>query len=397
MAVEREYMAAPRDHSQPGKPPVLVIVVNVAWFFLMHRLSLAQAARERGYDVHIVCGVGEGQEAVRREGFTFHAIALRRNALSPMSDLLGTLQLYRLYRRLRPALVHHVTLKPILYGSLAARAAAVPAVVNAFAGLGYTFASFGLGAALRRGILVRALAVSMAHKNSRVLFENSDDQELFRRLGCVSPEQSRVIPGVGVDLEEFTVRPLPAKRVRVMLAGRMLREKGVEYFVAAARLLRQRNIAVDLVLTGKPDPENPGSVTREQLQAWADEGVVRWEGFRNDMGEAIAASHIICLPTYYREGVPRILLEAAAAGRAVVATDMPGCRDIVRPGQNGCLVPTHDAEALARAVQSLVEDPEGCRIMGLRGRSLVEAEFSLDIVLRRTFDLYRELLGPCAR
>jgi glycosyltransferase involved in cell wall biosynthesis len=370
----------------------LLIVANVAWFFAMHRLPIARMARTRGLDVHVACGIGSGAEDVIAENFPFHAVPLRREAFTPFSDVRATAALTGLYRRLRPALVHHVTLKPVLYGSVAARLAGVPAVLNAFAGLGSAFAGTSQAAQLRQRLIVAGLAASTPRRRHVVLFENHDDRELLVGRGAVRAEHAEVIAGIGVDTSHFEVRPPPAEPVNVLFASRMLKEKGAEYFVEAARILRAQGVPVTCTMVGTPDTTNPGSLSVEQLESWDREGVVRWLGFRRAMPDVIAAAHLVCLPTYYREGVPRILLEAAACGRALIATDMPGCRDIVRHGVNGLRVPPHDVGAIVNAIRELSADPARRCAMGAAGREIVEREFELSIVLDRTWHLYQRLL-----
>ena len=224
-----------------------------------------------------------------------------------------------------------------------------------------------------------------------VVFENNDDRLMLTAVGAVPREHSMVIPGVGVDTSIYHPAAQVPGPVCVLLASRMLREKGVEYFVEAARRLKSRGAQARFVLIGVPDSFNPGSISEAQLRAWSDEGVVEWQGFRRDMPRALQEAHIVCLPTYYREGVPRILLEAAACGRAVVATDMPGCRDIVHDGVNGLIVPPHDVEKLVDALERLILDHDLRTRLGAAGRALVEQKFALPKVLDQFWQLYSEL------
>jgi glycosyltransferase involved in cell wall biosynthesis len=377
----------------PSKPWRLLIVVNVPWFFVMHRLPIALMARERGADVHIACGEGEGAEDIISLGLPFHRLPLTRRAMAPVRDLRTICSLSRLYKQLRPDVVHHVTLKPVIYGSIAARLAGVPAVVNAFAGLGYTFSSRSLLGRLRQGATQRLLAGALRLPKQAVVFENNDDRLLLSEAGAVPAERAVVISGVGVDTAEYPLAMEPPGPVRVLLASRMLREKGVEYFVAAARKLKSDGSSARFVLVGTPDPHNPGSLTEEQLRAWHDEGVVEWQGFRRDMPRVLQEAHVVCLPTYYREGVPRILMEAASCGRPLVATNTPGCRDIVQDGVNGLLVAPHDVEGLTQALRRLVDDQNLRVRFGQASRALVERQFALPTVLDQFWRLYSQLRG----
>lgn len=383
------------DVGTESRPWRLLIVVNVSWFFVLHRLPIALMARERGAEVHVACGEGDGTADIIARGFSFHALPITRKAVAPFRDLRALWALVRLYRRVRPDIVHHVTLKPILYGSIAARVAGVPAVVNAFAGLGFTFSGSSISAKLRQRLLELSLAVTLRFRRQAVVFENHDDLKLLTQAGAVPRRQSVVIAGVGVDTSDYQAAAEPSGPPSVVLAGRMLREKGVEYFVAAAKLLKARGVDARFLLVGAPDPFNPGSILQSQLEAWHEEGVVEWQGFRRDMPRVMQEAHIVCLPTYYREGVPRILMEGAACGRPLVATDMPGCRDIVQHGINGLLVPPHDVQSLSTALEALIGDRElRCR-MGKAGRALVETHFALPRVLEEFWRLYSTLRDGC--
>lgn len=387
------------DSPATAAPPWrLLIVVNVSWFFVMHRLPIALMARELGVDVHIACGEGSGAEDIVALGFPFHPLPMTRASFAPLADLRALGALVRLYKKLRPDIVHHVTLKPVMYGSMAARIARVPAVVNAFAGLGHAFSAQSSAARLRQRAIQKVLAIALRLPRQKIVFENQDDRSLLMDAGVVSPEQSLVISGIGVDISVYSVSAESPGIPCVLLASRMLRHKGVEYFVEAARRL-QRSGRVDarFVLVGMPDPYNPSSITEEQLNAWHREGVVEWRGFQRDMPDVLRQAHVVCLPTYYREGVPRILLEAAACGRALVATDMPGCRDIVRDGVNGLIVPPHDVDSLVRALERLLRDEGLRRQFGAAGRSLVEQNFALPKVLSEFWGIYtalRNATGP---
>jgi glycosyltransferase involved in cell wall biosynthesis len=376
------------------KRPRLLIVVNVSWFFVMHRLPVAIMARERGMDVHVACGEGPGAEDIVANGFPFHPVSITRDAFAPLRDLRAIWSLIRLYKKVKPDIVHHVTLKPIVYGSIAARVARVPGVLNAFAGLGYVFTGSSVRSRLRQRAILRLLRWSLRLPNQRVVCENHDDYALLTQAGVVSTENAEVMGGVGVDTAIFHPSREPDRIVRVVLAARMLREKGVEYFVAAARGLKSRGVSAEFVLVGIPDPQNPGSLSERQLEDWNSEGVVEWYGFRDDMATVLADAHIVCLPTYYREGVPRVLIEAAACARPVVTTDMPGCRDIVRHGVNGLLVPPHDVDGLADALEKLIRDRDLRDQFGRAGRRVAEEYFSLDRVMGRMWAAYSGLASP---
>jgi glycosyltransferase involved in cell wall biosynthesis len=290
-----------------------------------------------------------------------------------------------LYRRERPDIVHHVALKPVVYGSIAARLANVSIVINALAGMGWLFTS-GSGRARWLKPLVRS-ALGALLRNGTALVQNPDDGRLLQEIGVV-PERIRVIPGSGVDLGVFRFVPEGPGPAVTVLPARLLWPKGVAEFVEAARILRRRGIEARFILAGTPDAANPSAVPSEEIERWVSEGIVTHLGWAGDMPQVLAGSHIVCLPSYYGEGIPKALIEAAAAGRAIITTDMPGCREIVHHEENGLLVPPRDATAVADAVQRLIEDPALRVRLGCRGRERAEQEFGLDAIVRQTLALY---------
>jgi glycosyltransferase involved in cell wall biosynthesis len=385
--------SAGRQGAAPGgqRPARIVFLVNVDWFFLSHRLPLARAARDAGMQVTVVAADTGNASRIRREGFEFVSLPLARKGTSPWRELRSFVFIARLYRRLRPDLVHQVTVKPVLYGSLAARMVGGIAVVNAISGLGYTFISSERAGLLRR--LVRGLyRQALAHPRSRVIFQNPDDRALFLDAGLVRAGRTVLVRGSGVDCAEFHFVEEPEGPPVVMLPARMLWDKGVGEFVEAARLVRREHPEARFVLVGDSDDGNPTAVPVRQLEAWVADGHVEWWGHRADMPAVLAASSIVVLPSY-REGLPKVLLEAAATGRAIVATAVPGCREVVRDGVNGFLVAPRDGGDLARAVLALLRSRELRSGFGRAGRSMVEREFSLEIVVQQTVSLYRDLLG----
>jgi len=376
-----------------GQSKIILFVVNVPGFFLSHRLPLALAARDQGYEVHVATAAGAEVEAIREHGFTHHVISLTRSGQNPLSELRTLWQLKSLFKKLTPDLVHLVTIKPVLYGGLAARWVKIPAVVAAISGLGTVFTASSMLARARRWLVMRLYSVALCHSRLAVIFQNPDDRDTLLRNGCLKAEDVRMIRGSGVALEECPLQPEPAGPPVVVMAARLLRDKGVFEYVEAARLLKQRGVAVVMRLIGAPDPGNPTSVTRKELDAWQDEAVVDVAGFRRNIPVQYAAAHIVCLPSY-REGLPKSLIEAAACGRAVVTSDVPGCRDAIIPNKTGLLVPAKDARALADAIQYLIEHPAQRREMGQAGRVLAEEVFAIEKIVSQHLDIYRELLEP---
>jgi glycosyltransferase involved in cell wall biosynthesis len=358
---------------------------------LSHRLPLALAARNEGYDVHIATPDWPDSDAIRRLGFTFHAVPVYRKSLAPWNELRTIGALARLYRKVGPLLVHHVSLKVNLYGTIAARLTGVPAVVNAVPGLGYLFIGEGIGKRMLRKLFILTGRSVFSRPTMRFIFQNHEDLNVFTKARIARPQDCRLIRGSGVDVKEFRPMPEPAGGPVAALASRMLWTKGVGDFVEAARLLKQRHARWRFVLVGSPDPGNPDSVSRSQLEEWNAAGLVEWWGFRQNMPEVFSQCSVVVLPTWYREGVPKVLIEAASSGRAIVTTDMPGCTDIVRHEENGLIVPTRNTRALADALSRLLSDTTLRDTMGRRGRQLVESDFAIERVVEDTLNIYREL------
>ena len=382
-------MTRPGDCTRPH----LLFLVPEDSYFWSHRLDLARTASDAGFEVSVAAGVREHAERIEGEGFGLHPLTFHRGKANPFLEARSLWRISRLYRKVRPDLVHHVGLRPILHGTLAAWQAGVPAIVNAFAGLGYAFTGKGAYAAAARGALRLLPAGALAPSRCRAIFQNPEDAEELAQRGIVPRGISRVVRGSGVDVDLFRPSPEREGEVQVLLPTRLLRSKGVGEFVEAASRLKARGVRARFVIVGRTDPDSPDSLTPATVEGWCREGTVEWQGHLDDMPSALRDSHVVVLPTYYGEGLPKCLLEGAAAGRALVATDIRGCREIVRHGQNGLLVPPRDAGALAEAIGHLVANPEARRQMGLRGRAIVEEEFSVRKISLETMGIYRELLG----
>jgi glycosyltransferase involved in cell wall biosynthesis len=317
------------------------------------------------------------------------AVDFIRRRINPFAELLFTLKLAAVYRRLQPDLVHHIALKPIVIGGIAARLAGVKAVVNAPVGLGFVFSSNRLLARVLKPFVSLGLRLTLRPRRGRVIFENPDDLAALTAAGMVRAADAVLIRGAGVDTTEFAPTPEPPPPVTVVLIARMIREKGVADFAAAARLLRGQ---AAFQLVGAPDPGNPNTVTEAELRGWEAEGILRWLGPRRDIAAVLAAAHIACQPSSYREGLPKSALEAMAAGKPLVATDIPGCREAVVDGQTGILVPPRDPPALARAIKTLIDDPGLRARYGAASRRRVEENFSDAIICAQTLLVYEALV-----
>ncbi|MCF3627944.1 glycosyltransferase family 4 protein [Thalassospiraceae bacterium LMO-SO8] len=382
---------------RPQRPRLLFIVTE-DWAFLRHRLPMARAAMDMGFEVAVATRVSGHADAIRALGITVFHTPVERAGLSPIGDLRYLAALICTLRRFRPHLIHNVAAKPILYGTLAARIAARgAAVLNAFTGLGILFTDGDGGRSLKSrvlgGVLMAMLRRLCGHTQVHMLVQNADDRDFLTARGIGRDGHMHLIPGSGVDLAQFPVTPEPRSTpLRAVLVGRLLKTKGVEDFVQAARILKDRGRDIRMVLIGAPDPGNPTTVTREQIDAWVAEGLVEWTGERDDIAAVWASAHIAVLPSY-REGLPKSLLEAAACARPLVAADVPGCRALVRDGENGLLVPPRDPAALADAIDRLAADGALRRAFGAAARADVEARLSQERIADAVRTLYRRLMN----
>lgn len=368
----------------------LLYLVTEDWYFVGHRLALACAAQAAGFEVGVATRESNDGDCIRAAGIELFPLAMRRESKNPLAELKAIAEVARIYRRYRPHIVHHVALKPVLYGSIAARLVGTPCVVNALTGLGYVFSSNDRRARLARPVVQAAYRQVL--RNSRVILQNRDDLSMLTHERVVQATQCELILGAGVDLRTFSARPEADGPPLVVLPARMLRDKGVHEFVEAARIIRKRGLAARFALVGEPDPANPASITESQLRQWVDAGVVEWWGWRDDMAQVYGSAHIVCLPSY-REGLPKALMEAAACARPIVTCDVPGCREAIIAGETGLAVPARDAGALAQALHRLITDGATRKAMGLRARRLAEERFSIERVAAETIDVYRKLAG----
>lgn len=370
----------------------IVLFANTAWYLYNFRLSLAKALRARGDLVTLLSPHDEYAARLEEEGFSWLGIEFDRSGLNPILEIALVGKLVGRYHSLEPDLVHHFTVKPVLYGSVAALVGGRPAVVNSITGMGYIALARGLRGEVLRLITRVLYRGFLPRRSSRVIFQNRSDRDHFLAARLVPEASVVVIPGSGVDIRRFHVTPEPAGEPVVLMASRMLWDKGVGELVEASRLLRARGLKPRIVLAGRPDAGNPRTISQEQLRQWgADEGV-EWVGHREDMPDLYARAQVVVLPSY-GEGLPKSLVEAAACGRAIIATDVPGCREAVDDGVNGLLVKSRDPVSLADAIQALLQDPDRRAAMGRRGRERAEREFSDEQIVGQTLAVYDELLS----
>lgn len=365
----------------------ILYLITEDWFFCSHFIERAVAARESGYDVVVVTREGAHGKQIRDAGLRLVPIEIQRRGVNPFKELGTLLRVLCIYRTERPDIAHHIALKPIFYGSFVSRLMHLKNIVNAPVGMGFIFSSGSVLARILRPFVNCAMRFLLNPLGSRVVFENQDDLANAVSTGRVRKVDAVLIRGAGIDLNAFPMRAEPEGKVTVVLTARMLWDKGIGEYVAAARLLLQRQIQARFLLVGAPDAGNPAAISLSQLEEWKSEGVVDWLGHRQDIPAILATSHIVCLPSY-REGLPKSLLEALAAGKPVVTTNVPGCREVVEHEENGLLVPPKEVLPLADALALLIADAELRQKLGAKGRLRAEQEFSSGKVIDATLDLY---------
>jgi glycosyltransferase involved in cell wall biosynthesis len=377
------------------KSKKLLIVVNEAWFFNSHRLSFALYAKQNGYDVHIAANGDEISELrIIESGLKFHNIPFKRSSTNIFVELFTLLKLIRLYINIKPVIVHHVTIKPIVYGSIAARLSSIPFVVNAISGLGFVFINTGFFASIRKNLISYFYKYMFNQNNVRVIFQNPDERNLLLNKNIVSKQYSSLIKGAGVNLDEFAPNfNLKEEVPTIVLSARMIWDKGIKEFVNAALILKERGAKAKFILVGAIDYDYPRFVEEEILQEWTNKGIVTWLGYRDNISEIYQKSSIVCMPSFYSEGIPKSLIEAAACGKPIVTTNMPGCREIVKNNFNGILVEPRDEKSLANALEILINDFDLRLEYGLNGRRMAEEEFGIERINRMTLNVYESLIN----
>jgi len=380
------------NENKPDPAPVLLFVVTEDWYFLSHRIALAKAAQAEGFAVHLATRIGDHGDRLRAEGIIVHEMDWHRRSKNPLREARALMALIRLNRKIRPAIVHTVAMKMIVYGALCQVFAPPVFVVNAVSGLGSVFSHASPRTRMLRRAVRFVLSQFLSRQTGIVVVQNPDDGDFFRAEGFVPSDGIQLIPGAGIDTDRFQPGPEPqGETIVASVVARMLWDKGLAETVEAARLLRARGAPVRIRLIGPPDPENPNSVDEATLRQWNGEGLVEWMGARSDIENVWAESHIAVLASY-REGLPRSLLEAAACGRPMVTTDTSGCRMLVRSDDNGLIVPVGDAASLADAIEHLATHPDLRARYGNRARERVMQSFSDAVIIADFLALYRNVL-----
>jgi len=371
----------------------LLYLANDAPFFVSHRLPLAIRARESGYEVSMAAPENPAFQIVSDSGIKCIPIPLTRGGTNALKELHTFVSVAKLLLRMRPELVHLVTIKPVLYGGIVSRLFPRMAVVATISGMGALFTEGGGRRRGLRGLVEWLYRLALNRRGTYVTFQNPTDRKTLQEVAKIPPERTTLITGSGVVMEDYPFSEEPATQIPVVLFGaRLLFDKGLREFVEAAGRVRANGVEARFLVAGSLDPDNPANVGQDQLREWEEEGAVEFLGYRNDVPDLIRAANLVVLPSY-REGLPKFLMEAAACGRAVVTTDVPGCRDAIRPGITGLLVPVRDAPSLADAIGRLLSDPETRIRMGRAGRELAESEFGAEKICRETLAVYERALA----
>lgn len=372
----------------------ILFIVSEDWYFMSHRLPLALAAKENGYDVAIATRISNHRDVIELRGLRVIPLEhMNRSSTNIINELKSLFEIFKIIRSEYPTVVHAVAIKSVIYATLCGRILNVPLFVSALGGLGSIFSDDGLKSRLFRPLIKNLFRLLLNGQNSKVILQNQNDINVLTQMCGLQAANVVLVPGAGVDIKHYSEAPFPSGTPVVMLASRMIWPKGIQEFVDAAVILKKKR-EVRFVLVGRPDPGNPSSIPETVLQKWNDDGIVEWWGYRSDMAEMLSQATLVCLPTYYGEGVPKILLEAMAVGRPIITTDTPGCRELLENGMTGVLVEKKNHVSLAEAVDTLLSHPERLPIMGRKARIKIEAEYGIDRVISQTLRIYTENLPP---
>ncbi len=368
----------------------VLIVINEAKFFLSHRLVLAKALLNAGYEVCVACPDSEVTPQLVEVGFKFYPIKISRKGINPFAQIKVIYDLVLLYKKIKPDIIHHFTIKPMIFGSIASKwMSHNAAIINAPTGLGYVFTNNSIKAKTLQPVVTILFKYAFSKGNMFAIFQNLDDKEFFQQSALLQTTNYSIIKGSGIDDSIYIPAPEPCTLPIVLFPSRLLKDKGIHEFIEAAKRIQDEGVTARFVLVGDIDPNNPATLTKKQIQDWVSQGVVEWWGWKNDIVSVFHQSHIVCLPSY-REGIPKVLQEAAACAKPIVTTDAPGCRDVVQDGDNGFLVPVKNSTILASRLITLIQDPELRAKMGKRGRERAQSEFSVNKIIDETLAVYKQ-------
>lgn len=369
----------------------LLFIVNVDWFFISHRLPIALAAIKQGYEVHIACGITDRRAELEALGIVVHPLSISRSGTSLLKELKVIKEMNCVVKKVLPSVVHLVTIKAAVYGGLVTRFKSIKVRIASISGLGFVFIDKCIKARILRFLITKLYRIALNSSNTQVIFQNENDKQIFIENKIIKSEQSLIIRGSGVDLETYKYLPEPAGEKVIMFLARLLKDKGLVEFCDAAITLKKSGFKGRFVLVGDIDLHNPNSLTHEGLNNYISSGYIEHWGFSNSVAEVIAKSHLMVLPSY-REGLPKSLIEAAACGRAVITTDVPGCRDAITPNKSGILIPAKSSKAIVSAIKLLCDNDDKRIEMGKKGRELAESCFDIADVIETHLKLYKGII-----
>lgn len=375
-------------------PKKVLFFANTEWYLFNFRLALAQYLQERGFEVVMVSPPGSYGKKLEAAGFRWIPVPMERSSLNPLREIWLLWKLYCIYKSEKPDIAHHFTIKCVIYGGLVARLVGIKGIIGAVAGMGYVFASSTRLALLLRPLVRMLLQMAQGGKNCRLILQNPDDREAFISASIIDPASVRLILSSGVNTSRFSppVNKQPSdKPKKVLLAARLLWNKGLAEYIESARQLKDAGYNAEFLLAGEPDLGNPNSVRQEQIEDWQQAGYIKPLGHIDDMATLLKSIDVMVLPSFYREGIPRSLTEAAASGLPIVTTDTPGCREVVDSGINGFLIPVKDSSALMNAIGRLLSDTDLALRMGIASRKKALSEFDERLVLEKTAAVYSEI------
>jgi len=367
----------------------IILFANTDWYLYNFRLPLAEKLVEEGHKVLLISPAGNYGYRILNAGYDWRQLSMSRKGINPLKEARSILKLIDLLKREKPNLIHNFTIKCMLYGTLAARLSGVEHIINAVTGLGYMFSKKNFFTLLATPLISALYRLLL--KGTTVIFQNASDQQFLIKRNMVMEQDSFLVPSSGVDISRFIPKPEVVDPGMVILAAPMLWDKGVGEFVEAAMQLKPTYPSFRFVLVGSSDSGNPASISRKQLQEWVQEGIVEWWGWQEDMVSVYQKAEIVCLPSYH-EGLSKSLIEAAACGRPLISTDIPGCREVVHHGINGLIVPKEDGKALAKAILQMLSKPKELESMGKDSRIIAENDYSLKKVVADTIQVYNQLI-----
>ncbi|MCT7626128.1 glycosyltransferase family 4 protein [Aliarcobacter butzleri] len=365
----------------------ILYIINVDWFFISHFLPVGLEGIKRGYEVHIACGITDKKEYLENLGFIVHPLSISRSGTSLKTEIKTIIEMYTIIKSIGPQLLEFFTIKPVLYGGIVSRFLKVPKKIFYITGLGYVFIAKGLKGFIVRNIVKTLYKLAISGKNSSIITENIYDKELINSLNAVNDNQIKIIRGAGVDLSKYYYIEENNENIKISQACRLLKDKGVFEYIDAAKILKQKLPNVEFEIYGDIDIHNPASLTEDDIEEIKKEGFIKVHGFSTNIAKVFSDTNIVVLPSY-REGLPKVLIEAAACGRAVITTDVPGCRDAIEPNVTGLLCQVRNFQSLANQIEKLILDKDLRNSMGKEGRELAKKEFDIKKVVEKHFDIY---------